>query len=90
MSNEDLQHKKQSGISVTRQLTVQNTALAQFDLLPDSAFVRLPVVLGLFSCSKATAWRWVKQQILPNPVKRGGITAWNVGELRDALANRAK
>ena len=66
------------------------TALSQFDQLPDSAFVRLPVVTGLFGCSKATAWRWVKQSVLPPPIKRGGISAWKVGELREVLSNNAK
>jgi predicted DNA-binding transcriptional regulator AlpA len=63
-------------------------ALKNFDDLPDSAHVRQPVVEGLYGCSAATVWRYVKQQRIPAPIRLPGrITAWNVGELRRALAN---
>jgi hypothetical protein len=62
-------------------------ALYQFDQLPDAAHVRITVVMSLYGCSRATVWRWLKKSILPEPVKRGGITAWNVGMLRVALRN---
>ena len=58
-------------------------ALRNFDLLPDSANVRLPVVAGLFSIGKATVWRWTKAGLLPIPKRMGGVTYWNVGELRE-------
>lgn len=59
--------------------------LANFDSLPDSAHVRLPVVAGLHDISAATVWRWVKSGHLPAPVKLGpGVTAWKVGDLRRA------
>jgi predicted DNA-binding transcriptional regulator AlpA len=62
------------------------TALANFDSLPDSAHVRLPVVAALKGVSTATVWRWVKAGILPAPVKLGpNTTAWRVGELRRSL-----
>ncbi len=62
-------------------------ALKYFDSLPDSANVRLPVVKALKACSAATAWRMVKRGDLPAPRKISErITAWNVGELRKALA----
>lgn len=62
-------------------------ALRNFDALPDSAFVRLPVVCALFSISPATAWRWVGSGILPIPRKLSpAISAWNVGQIRKALA----
>jgi predicted DNA-binding transcriptional regulator AlpA len=58
-------------------------ALAQFDQLPDSAHVRLPVVAGLRGVSAATVWRHVKAGLLPAPVKLGpNTTAWRVGDLR--------
>lgn len=61
-------------------------ALAQFDLLPDLANVRLPVVCALFASSPATIWRRVKKQSIPTPRKLSeAVTAWNVGELRKAL-----
>ncbi len=62
-------------------------ALKNFDSLPDSANVRLPVVSALKACSPATIWRMVKRGDLPAPRKLSQrITAWNVGELRKALA----
>lgn len=62
-------------------------ALKNFDDLPDSAYVRLPVVQALKACSPATVWRMVKRGDLPAPRKQSErITAWNVGELRKALA----
>lgn len=60
--------------------------LSNFPFLPDSAFVRLPVVCGLFSISAATVWRYVKRKMLPSPVKLSArVTAWRVGDLRAAL-----
>ncbi len=62
-------------------------ALRNFDSLPDSANVRQPVVQGLFGCSSATVWRNVKKGIIPAPRKLSErVTAWNVGDLRKALA----
>lgn len=61
-------------------------ALKNFDSLPDSANVRLPVVKALFGCSAATIWRMVKRCTLPAPRKLSErVTAWNVGDLRIAL-----
>ncbi|MDI1298070.1 hypothetical protein [Methylotenera sp.] len=61
-------------------------ALMHFDQFPDSAFVRVPVVLCLLACSKATLWRWVKESRVPAPCKMGArISAWNVGQLRKHL-----
>lgn len=60
-------------------------ALAQFDDLPNSAYVRIPVVSQLKGISEPTVWRWVKQGRLPAPEKIGpNTTAWNVGKLREA------
>lgn len=65
-------------------------ALAQFETRPASSFVRLPVVCGLYACSPATAWRWVKSGKIPSPVKLSErVTAWRVGDLRAALAQLA-
>lgn len=62
-------------------------ALAQFDQLPDSAYVRLPVVAGRYGISDPTVWRWVKSGRLPAPVKIGpNTTAWRVGDLRQVGA----
>ena len=62
-------------------------ALANFDSLPDSANVRQPIVQGLFAISSATVWRWVAKGTLPAPRKLSErVSAWNVGDLRKALA----
>ena len=62
-------------------------ALRNFDQLPDSANVRLPVVRALYACSSATVWRRVKAGVIPQPKKFGEkLTAWNVGELRRSLS----
>jgi len=63
-------------------------ALINFDLLPDSANVRQPVVEGLYGCSSATVWRRVKDGSIPAPRKLSTrVTCWNVGQLRRALAS---
>lgn len=65
-------------------------ALADFDKLPDAAHVRLPVVQALYACSDETVRRRVKSGSIPKPRKLGPrVTAWNVGELRAALAEAA-
>lgn len=60
-------------------------ALRGFDALPDSAGVRLPVVAALFGVGPATVWRWSKKQIIPAPIKRGGVALWTVGDLRRSM-----
>ena len=62
-------------------------ALRSFDQLPDTAHVRQAVVKALFGCSDATVWRRVRDGGIPRPHKLSArVTAWNVGELRSALA----
>lgn len=61
--------------------------LENFDLLPDSAHVRQPVVEALYACSPATLWRRVKAGKIPAPKQLSDrISAWNVGDLRTDLA----
>jgi len=89
-------HKKQAQPSLTAvavasgaiSMTPQAVdSLAAFDTLPNAAHVRLPVLRGLYGAGPATIWRWVKSGRLPKPVKLGPqVTAWNVGELRQHLA----
>lgn len=64
------------------------SALRNFDDLPASAHVRLPVVAALLSVSPATVWRWCKSGHLPRPIQNRGVTFWNVGELRAYLNSR--
>lgn len=65
-------------------------ALANFDKLPDSAYIRLPVMKGLYGVSAASIWRGVKNLTIPKPSKlTERTTAWNVGQVRAALAAKA-
>lgn len=65
-------------------------ALANFDQLPDSAYIRLPVMKGLYGVSAASIWRGVKNSTIPKPAKLSErCTAWNVGKVRAALAAKA-
>lgn len=65
-------------------------SLKNFDSLPDSANVRLPVVTGLFDCSRSTVWRKVRDGTFPAPHKLSArFTAWRVGDLRRHMAELA-
>jgi predicted DNA-binding transcriptional regulator AlpA len=62
-------------------------ALVNFDQLPNSAYVRLPVMINLYGVSATTIWRYVGEGKIPNSVKlTPRTTCWNVGEIRKALA----
>ena len=64
-------------------------ALENFDRLPDSSHVRVPVVAALFGCGRSTIWQWTKDGRLPAAKKLGPrTTGWNVGELRAILSPR--
>ena len=68
-------------------------ALTDFDALPNSASVRLPVVMMITGYSKASVWRRAADPAdpFPKPRKQGpGNTGWNVGELRKHQARCAK
>jgi len=65
-------------------------ALQNFDQTPNSAFIRLPIVMRLYGVSAATIWRGVKNGTIPKPSKlTERTTAWNVGLVRAALAAKA-
>lgn len=65
-------------------------ALVNFDDLPDSAHVRLPVMTGLYGVSEASIWRGVKRGSIPQPIKLSErCTCWNVGQVRAAMAAKA-
>ena len=76
-------HAQSNGLPKSTGAT--SIALAQFDTLPDSAYVRLPVVLALFGISKATSYRWVLASRIPAPKKMGNISMYQVGQLRSRL-----
>ena len=65
--------------------------IKHYDTLPDSAFIRLPVVCAIRGgVSAATIWRQCREGRLPAPQKLGPkITAWNVGKMRAHAAAEA-
>ena len=72
------------------QQTSINPALRDFDQLPNSAFVRLPVVKALLSISSATVWRMVKAKQLKSYKLTERTTTFKVGELRALLAQKVE
>lgn len=64
---------------------IDESALKEFDTLPDSAYVRLPVITALIGVSRATVWRWTRQGNLPKSIRISGVTLWSVGALRTSL-----
>lgn len=61
-------------------------ALIHFDSLPDSAYVRQPVVERLLSCSPATVWRMVRRGKLTTKKLSERVTGFSVGHLRKLMA----
>ncbi|WHZ12090.1 MAG: hypothetical protein OJF60_002531 [Burkholderiaceae bacterium] len=60
---------------------------AEFDRLPDSAFIGVRAVAQVFGISVPSAWRWSRDGALPKPVRlSAGSTRWRVGDLRKRLA----
>lgn len=56
--------------------------------LPETGYVRLPVVLSVFPISKSNWWAGVKSGRYPSPVKLSErCTAWRVEDIR-ALIER--
>lgn len=65
--------------------------LINFDSLPNSAYIRLPVLVALYGISKGTIWKNVRAGKIPRPIKLSErCTAWNVGEIKADLAAKAK
>ncbi|WP_420723943.1 helix-turn-helix transcriptional regulator [Hwanghaeella sp. LZ110] len=57
--------------------------------LPETGFVRLPIILKIFPVSKSTWWAGVKAEIFPQPVKLGPkVTAWRVEDIRALVASK--
>ena len=79
---------QQSATHPAFQATTINSALQNFDLLPDSSQVRLPVVKQLLSVSGATVWRLVRAGHLKTYKLTERTTTWNVGELKQFLASK--
>jgi prophage regulatory protein len=54
--------------------------------LPETGFIRLPLILSIIPVSKSTWWAGVKSGRYPEPYKLGKrITAWRVEDIRDLI-----
>jgi predicted DNA-binding transcriptional regulator AlpA len=72
-------------VSINEALAVSN-----FDNLPATSFVRLPVVRGLLGgVSAATVWRMVRAGTLKTHKLTPRTTTFSVGELRSLLVTKA-
>ena len=67
-----------------------NPTLRDFDQLPDSAQVRLPVVMALFGVSSATVWRMVKMKKLTARKLTERTTTFSVRDLRKLLVSKVE
>ena len=56
--------------------------------LPETGYVRLPVVLRIFPVSKSTWWAGIKARKFPAGVKLSErVTAWKVEDIRALIAS---
>lgn len=54
--------------------------------LPETGFVRLPVVLQVFPVSRSAWWEGIRKKRYPQGVKLGPrITAWRVEDIRKLI-----
>ncbi len=55
-----------------------------------SELASTPAKLGLLPVSRATIWRWVRENKFPKPFKIGAsVTVWNSAEVEAFIAQRA-
>lgn len=64
-----------------------NPALRNFDSLPDSGYIRLPILRALLGVSSATVWRMVQAQKIKAYKLTARTTAFKVREVRALLAS---
>jgi prophage regulatory protein len=58
--------------------------------LPQTGFIRLPVILNYIPVSRSTWWAGVKTGKYPAPVKLGAnTTAWKAEDIRALIARLA-
>lgn len=59
--------------------------------LPETGFVRLPLILSVFPVSRSAFWAGVKSGKYPQPVKLSErTTAWRVEDIRALIASYDK
>lgn len=64
--------------------------LQNFSYLPNESLVRLPILMALYGLSKASIYRFIKDGIIPAPIKLTGRTSvWIVGDIRNNLRSKA-
>ncbi|MBT3777061.1 MAG: AlpA family phage regulatory protein [Pelagibacteraceae bacterium] len=69
---------------------IQKDVLQNFSYLPDESLVRLPILMALYGLSKASIYRFIKDGIIPAPIKLSERTSvWNVGDIRKNLRSKA-
>ena len=69
---------------------IQKDVLQNFSYLPDESLVRLPILMALYGLSKASIYRFIKDGIIPAPIKLTGRTSvWIVGDIRNNLRSKA-
>ncbi len=58
--------------------------------LPETGYVRLPVILAHIPVGKSTWWAGVKSGHFPQPVKMGArVTMWRAEDIRRLIADLA-
>lgn len=67
-----------------------NPVLRDFDQLPSSQHIRLPIVKAILGVSSATVWRMVKAKQLKTYKLTERTTTFNVGEIRALLASKVE
>lgn len=56
--------------------------------LPETGFVRLPVILAIFPVSRSSWWQGCKEGRFPRPVKLSErTTAWRAEDIRALIAS---
>ena len=69
---------------------IQKDVLQNFSYLPNESLVRLPILMALYGLSKASIYRFIKDGIIPAPIKLSERTSvWNVGDIRKNLRSKA-
>lgn len=47
--------------------------------------IRPQVLAGQLGIGRSTLWRWVRNGILPRPVRIGGIAGWRQEDIQEAI-----
>ncbi|MFZ4702614.1 MAG: helix-turn-helix transcriptional regulator [Candidatus Methylumidiphilus sp.] len=83
--------KKSNAVGTTAPITAPKPTHTNFDDLPRCAYARVAKVADVVGFSIPSIWRKAREGTFPRPVRlSGGVTAWNVGGIRDWLEAQAK